>query len=194
MGCDIHIYKEKLVNGVWVSSDKWTPYDYGDGESGMTVEYDDRVYRGRNYQLFGIISRGVRGFYHEISLEPKGMPLYASSEVKREADDWELDAHSHSYLTLKELNELKKKASESSIEIEGMKDRESLDALQKTIDSGNPNWDLIFPYCGWGNSPNLVPFKINVPASFYIGNCLEKIINGLDANAEDQRIVFFFDN
>src|ERR1043165_5948206 len=48
MGCDIHLYREKRENGVWISADKWTAFDYGDDEKGVTVEYEDRAYTGEN--------------------------------------------------------------------------------------------------------------------------------------------------
>ncbi len=34
---------------------------------------------------------------------PKGLPDNVSIEVKTESDEWGIDGHSHSFLTLKEL-------------------------------------------------------------------------------------------
>lgn len=40
-----------------------------------------------------------------------------------------------------------------------------------------------------------VNFEIDVPASFYIGDSLQKIINQFEGiDGENHRIVFFFDN
>ncbi len=126
MGCDIHLYLEKRIfrfddknkeNGIWVSADKWTveewkvlyPEDY---ENNFSVNYNDRIYSGRNYDLFAILAdvRNGRGFagvktregFNPISY-PKGLPDDISTEVKREAESWGADGHSHSWLTLKEL-------------------------------------------------------------------------------------------
>lgn len=117
MGCDIHIFVERKEGDKWVSADKWTPNKYYDpaepeGEKPLVVDYDDRIYRGRNYDLFGILAnvRNGRGFagivtgkpFTPISM-PKGLPGDVSDEVRSESDYWEGDGHSHSWLTLAEL-------------------------------------------------------------------------------------------
>lgn len=114
MGCDIHLFvevkkKKSLIDKLkfwkptkWVSVDKW--YKYEDG--GHYIQYDDRFYTGRNYNLFTALC-GVRS--HSFSnkppmiSEPKGLPNDCSFDVKRISDEWEGDAHSHSYNTLSEL-------------------------------------------------------------------------------------------
>jgi hypothetical protein len=128
MGADIHVYTEVLRKSytdehkkpVWVNADKWTinPYWYlnpedrktinedgfevGD-EDYMRIEYEDRIYRGRNYALFGILA-GVRWESPE-QFEVKGFPKDASPEVTKEYEAWGPDGHTHSWLTLKELKE-----------------------------------------------------------------------------------------
>lgn len=114
MGCDIHLYVERKVDGKWISADKWTPDPYveEDEEPRMTVDYDDRFYKGRNYDLFGILAdvRNGRGFagivtgdgFKPIAM-PKGLPSDVTPEVKADFDRWGSDGHSHSYLTLAEL-------------------------------------------------------------------------------------------
>lgn len=61
MGCDIHFYVEKRINGIWQTADKWSA-DLDDDRP--YVDYDDRFYRDRNYDLFGILAdvRNGRGF------------------------------------------------------------------------------------------------------------------------------------
>lgn len=93
MGCDIHIYVEQRVNGVW-------------------EQVSDDIDNGRNYDLFSILAdvRNGRGFagvdtgdgYVPIS-EPKGMPEDVSKGLIENVC-WDYD-HSHSYLSLRELIE-----------------------------------------------------------------------------------------
>ncbi len=193
MGCDIHLYKEKLVAGKWVTADEWVPFDYGEGESGFEVPWKTR-FRERNYQLFGILAKGVRS-EHPFSFEPRGVPYNACAEYQQEQERWDGDGHSHSYLYLHELKALLIDLESLAVRISGMKDRDSLAALQKSIDGGTPNWELIFPYCKWGSGENLVEFSMDVPASFYVGDSVKKIIDGFDGvDGENHRIVFFFDN
>lgn len=113
MGCDIHLYVEKLQDGKWVAADRWTKDKYAEeGEDRLTVEYENRYYTGRNYNLFAILAdvRNGRGFagvktgegFNPIC-EPKGLPEDCSPEVERESDSWGSDGHSHSWLTVAEL-------------------------------------------------------------------------------------------
>jgi hypothetical protein len=106
MGCDIHLYTEKLksVNSVdkWVNCDHWklNPYFGYD-------EYEEEwelvsLYRGRNYGLFSLLA-GVRG--NDEICPPKGLPDDVSDIIKKNSDRWGSDGHSHSYFTLAELKE-----------------------------------------------------------------------------------------
>lgn len=124
MGCDIHVYLEKRSNQVireeklnqifnnsektediWVSADKWSPDpDYPEWSKRKNhIEYQDRIYAGRNYLLFGILA-GVRWWDcpNKIS-EPRGLPSNLSQELKEIREDWGSDGHSDSYFTLTEL-------------------------------------------------------------------------------------------
>jgi hypothetical protein len=115
MGCDIHLYVERKVDDKWVNADKWTPdpyYDEEDGANPLHVDYDDRFYRGRNYDLFGMLAnvRNGHGFagcdtgdgFKPIAT-PRGLPADVSAEVRAESDRWDGDGHSHSWFTLAEL-------------------------------------------------------------------------------------------
>lgn len=110
MGCDIHLYVEKKVDDVWISVDKWTGNNTGDGR--MTVECDDEFYNGRNYDLFAILAdvrngRGFAGCYTGEGFNPiaatRGLPEDVCEAVKAEYDAWDGDGHSHSYFTVEEL-------------------------------------------------------------------------------------------
>lgn len=194
MGCDIHVYREKKVGDKWVSADKWSDYDYGEDDKGQCVDWDDRAYTGRNYQFFALLSRGVRG-EHEFSFEPRGLPFNASPEVARAAESWGGDAHGASYLYLHELKEMASFLKTVTVQISGMKDPASLAALKESMASGNPNWELVFPYCQWCSDSTYEHFSIDVPASFYMGNCLGTLIASFDGiDGDNHRAVFFFDN
>lgn len=193
MGCDIHLYKEKFIGGKWVSADQWVAYDYGDDEKGVEVPFEKR-FTDRNYNLFGLLSKGVRR-EHEFSFEQRGFPLTASPEVVASHDGWAGDAHSESYLFLHELKELLGFVQSKTVQISGMKDREGLAELDASIASGDPDYNLLYPYCQATNAPNAVDFVRDIPASFITGDGLEKIIASFEGvDGENHRIVFWFDN
>jgi hypothetical protein len=193
MGCDIHLYKEKFVDGKWLTADEWVGYDYGDDDKGQEVPYEKR-YTGRNYNLFGILAKGVRRDF-DFAFEPRGFPFNSCAEIAAESDGYGSDGHSHSYLYLHELKDMQSFLAAHTIPISGMKDAEELAALQATIDAGAPNWDLLYPYCQGTTDTRAVHFKIQVPASFITGSCLDQIISSFDGiDGENHRIIFFFDN
>lgn len=110
MGCDIHLFVEKKVKGRWVSADKWTQDEHEPDRK--IVDYDDRFYSSRCYNLFAILAdvRNGVGFAgiptgegFKIIADPRGIPLDACAEVKKESDDWGGDGHSHSHFTVAEL-------------------------------------------------------------------------------------------
>lgn len=109
MGCDIHMFVEVRRDGEWQSADKWAPYKYweeSDGTPRLTVNYDDQRYTSRNYVLFAVLA-DVRNNRVEPRVapicDPRGLPNDCDPRVKAEADCWEGDAHSHSWLTMAEL-------------------------------------------------------------------------------------------
>lgn len=109
MGCDIHLYREKLINGKWVTGDVWVPdtewYDPNEmPEPRLEVPWQGR-FTERNYRLFGVLAKGVR-YDSDIAMECRGFPADACVEVSAEYDHWGLDAHSPSWLQLQELRNL----------------------------------------------------------------------------------------
>jgi hypothetical protein len=114
MGCDIHFYVEKYVydidrpgNGTWISIDKWTlnPYysEYPD-EPEWEVTLENEMFSERNYFLFAILAN-VRNQDHlmiPISTT-RGLPDDVSPKIKILSDYEGIDAHSHSWLTVKEI-------------------------------------------------------------------------------------------
>lgn len=87
-------------------------------EEGYLSEYDnpavfeDWLYDGRNYDLFGILAnvRNGRGFagvktglgFVPIAM-PKDLPADVSATVKEKSDGWGCDGHSHSFHTVADL-------------------------------------------------------------------------------------------
>lgn len=191
MGCDIHLYREKHVEGKWLAADKWSKDEDGDY---LRVDYNDQYFTDRNYELFGLLAKGVRR-EHEFSFEKRGLPFDACGEIKACADVWDCDGHSHSFLFLHELKSILAFTKTQKIEVSGMKDNAELEKLNESIASGNPDWNLLWPYCQGTNMANYSHFEIEIPASLYFEDALERIIAGFDGvEGDNHRIVFFFDN
>lgn len=103
MGCDIHTYVEKKVEGVWQPVEGLNPY-YEMYPSEQKYVLEGWIYRGRDYGLFSLLA-DVRNYDDIIAPldEPRGVPTDASVHIAKEAKRWGSDGHSHSYFTLSEL-------------------------------------------------------------------------------------------
>lgn len=123
MGCDIHCWAEKRVEGKWVlvtpqkGDASWSEF-YNEKMSAMDWESENdaslhkaRVDIGRNYDAFAILAdvRNGRGFagvktgdgFRPILAERRGWPKDRSPLLESE----DAIEHSPSWLTLRELNE-----------------------------------------------------------------------------------------
>lgn len=128
MGCDIHLFVEKRnadtgkweavkgVNepeiegirrviegckkrGAFDSVDYWESR-LAEQQNGTT----DYIWEGRHYLLFEVLA-GVRAKHDLMPVsDPKALPDDLSSEVRDSAEYWNGDGHSHSWLTIAELN------------------------------------------------------------------------------------------
>jgi hypothetical protein len=98
MGCDIHFYVEREVNGSWVGAQ----CPQSTLPSWSSEKRRSSWYLGRSYILFGVLA-GVRSNWLPTPIKVRGMPDKVSPLIKKEADKWKGDAHSHSYITLEEL-------------------------------------------------------------------------------------------
>lgn len=113
MGCDIHLYAERRnAAGQWESADKWGPDKYDESDGRQVVDYDNRFYRGRNYDLFAILAdvrngRGFAGVSTGDGFQPidaaRGLPPDCDQRISADAQRWGSDGHSHSWLTVAEL-------------------------------------------------------------------------------------------
>ncbi len=192
MGCDIHSYKEKFVGGKWETADKWVPYDYGDDEKGEEIPFEDRFHE-RNYSLFGLLA-GVRREFAS-SLKPRGVPFDACEHVNKANEGWDSDGHSHSYLYLHELKSLRQFVRREVMPVSGMMQRDQLKRLLASIESGAPNWDLLYPYAQSASMGDWEDFSVEMPLDFMVGDSLDRIIAGFEGiEADNHRFVFWFDN
>ncbi|WP_052350317.1 hypothetical protein [Paenibacillus gorillae] len=107
MGTDIHVYiEQKTIKNdnplmtEWNSIDEWSNDPYFE-----VTEVRKKYWTDRNYLLFAILAN-VRNRYNiqPISL-PKGLPDDVSPKVKIRSDEENGDAHTRSWLNLKELLE-----------------------------------------------------------------------------------------
>lgn len=191
MGCDIHLYREKLVNGKWVAADKFVK-EYDDETP--DVPYNER-FTGRNYDLFGFLCDGVRRSF-EFSLKERGLPLVMCDEIKAINNMWGYDGHGHSYLYLHELKEISAILKDLKVPISGMKEKESLAEFIKELEKDNPDYDKLYPYCGMStDTTRYSEFSVELPASYIIGESIDRIITMFDNDdGDNHRIVFWFDS
>lgn len=118
MGCDIHLYVEKRVDGKWVSADEWfedgpgtlSVYKWGPGLTRLAGP----MYSDRNYDLFAMLANvrnghGFAGVDTGNGFVPihdqRGLPDDVSENVFKSWKDWDSDGHSTSWATVKELLE-----------------------------------------------------------------------------------------
>lgn len=194
MGCDIHCYKEKLVDGQWVTADDWEEEDDGDGETYMRVSWGEGRFSERSYWLFGLLCDNVRSS-HPLSFAERGMPDDASDLVKGEVELWGCDGHSHSHLYLQELKDLMERLDGSTITVTGMMHSEQLNRFRASMKTETPDYDLLYPYCRYSTLPDWEYFSAEVPASYMFGGALKRLIETFDGvDGDNQRLVFFFDN
>lgn len=85
MGCDIHCYAERQVDGKYEIIENLFPFDR------------------RDYGLFAWLA-GVRNYSAITPIsEPRGLPEDVSTSVKEDFSRWGGDAHSDSWLSVPEL-------------------------------------------------------------------------------------------
>lgn len=214
MGCDIYIYAEVRSKGVGDNAlTCWQKVgDVFDSDLGKT----DQPYKGRNYDLFGILAdvRNGVGFagcdtgdgFKPID-EQRGIPKDASPEIKSmsECVDW----HSHSYLTLKELLDydwFQKTVIRGWVNLEEFKtfikkgepdswcggvggrqiDKDKMLELIKDRQDKGESEVEYYTQISWGKN-------YNECCQYFLENTIPALQKLAD-NPEDVRIVFWFDN
>ncbi|MFA5697672.1 MAG: hypothetical protein WC888_04550 [Candidatus Izemoplasmatales bacterium] len=88
MGCDIHSFAEKKnQNGQYIIIEDLCPFDW------------------RSYSVFGFLA-GVRNYSNIIPIStPRGLPDDVCQEIKDDFESRGYDAHSASWLSIKELTD-----------------------------------------------------------------------------------------
>lgn len=107
MGCDIHMHvefkKSNWTNDIgWKCGDYFTIVDPTDPK--CEPEYVG-LCENRNYDLFAVLA-DVRNYgdFKCIS-SPRGLPDDVTDYVEKAYEEWSFDAHSTSYLTMREIVE-----------------------------------------------------------------------------------------
>lgn len=134
MGCDIHFYVEVRIapDQQWVTADAWQPDDI-DGSPEVASHH--AFYTARNYSLFALLA-GVRGDEKPIAA-PRGIPDDACPEYKAAAKNYGSDGHSHSWLTLEELEAHEGRLSRASEDFHVTRER-MWQAAWNLVARGNP--------------------------------------------------------
>ncbi len=126
MGCDIHLFRERRIDGIWETDttrecepeEQQAEDPYYSYESGMG-------YFGRSYLLFAALS-GVRS-YGPMAIDPpaedRGFPEDACEMNKACSDQWDADGHSHGWLDMRELSELMEKYFQAPVLHDGNAER-----------------------------------------------------------------------
>ncbi|WP_137279542.1 hypothetical protein [Pseudomonas rhizoryzae] len=89
-------------------------------------------YRDRNYFQFGVMANVRRDTPY--ALEPRGIPEDVSPEVLREVERMDCDGHSHSHLTLLELQALAARLQAETSDEEHAWALEGLNALIASVE------------------------------------------------------------
>lgn len=160
----------------------------------VDVPYHDR-FTDRDYLLFGFLA-GVRDPENQY-FKAKGFPSDACKEVKTVYDGYGSDAHTPSYLTLKELRNVD--WDNIKIKISRMFLKEQLEKFRESEKNNKPDYNIIRTWCTWASdNENWVKAEIEVPIRhqfshfYYFMNDL----HSYDYRCKDDqiRIVFWFDN
>lgn len=175
MGCDIHSYVEVKKNNKWQVPEP-PIFEYDDiGKRIYGKTHHNHPFEWRNYGVFGFLA-DVRNYSRVPSITAKrGIPDDVSGEVKAELESWDSDAHSCSWLSLKELTEFDYDAT--------FEDRRT------TRQTGPNSWNgAALADEGDGE---VVTFREFLGQPFF--RDLEAM-KELAKSTEDVRIVFWFDN
>lgn len=211
MGCDIHIFTEakQTINGVkkWVNVDNWRINPYFGTDEHERREYNiEEIYRDRDYELFSFLA-DVRNYGGNQSFGfDRGLPEDVSAQVKKEAEYWDCDGHTHGYCTLEELKNAIKTV--ARVRREGAVSKEEAEKFRETGET--PTAWAQGVGCWHGISPEYQDrFEWLVWEDEV--NCFDRLIKAIEERKRDVfwiydaerddfskdrefRIVFWFDN
>jgi hypothetical protein len=203
MGCDIH---------EWVEVRDPSANDVGPWK---LSSYDPELFR--NYDMFAILAnvRNGHGFagvktgegFIPISM-PRGVPEDASDEYKHQVEEWGVDGHSHSWLTLREIREFdwnqttEKQGWVDASEYQTFKREGRPRSWSGGVGGGsvkhvtNEQMDEIVAKGGEPGFSYYTLVKWTIKYRDYCGYLLDEVLPEMAKLGEpdDVRLVFFFDN
>ena len=110
MGCDIHMVLERKIKDEWVGVHHYHGFEAVTLRGPDIIKSDKKPnpygwikfkITDRDYRLFGELA-GVRTD-GTLGNQPQGLPEDASQLTRALADEWGMDGHSHSHLSLTEF-------------------------------------------------------------------------------------------
>lgn len=173
MGCDIHglVERKNEHKGFyWINS--------GDPDI------------GRNYTIYAVLAN-VRNYFSKkpapFISEPKGLPKDVTHEMEYLSKEWDVDGHSHSWITLKEMKEY---------------NIEQKIYCTRLITSKDKNGNITSTCAGTSGKHLGEVGEISIFDEFpngrkhwlYLVNYLKDIAKKYKLSDEEVRFVFFFDN
>jgi hypothetical protein len=207
MGCDIHLYVEKSGPNGWehVPPPEGWNSEKLDMSGGGSDWMRETWFWDRDYTLFAYLA-GVRNYSEQEPIsEPRGLPKDVSSKVAALSEDYGIDGHSHTWLSLSEIR------SDFNVKHEGFVAEKVYLAWKASGETFPAGW------CGGTSQPCIAEseYKSGVrpelnerqkPYGFYIGCVWEvpatesfkrfyKLLRTVAEYAgSDARLVFWFDN
>lgn len=177
MGCDIHAVIEKYATHSMVYEDRPDAYRYWHNAG------DPRL--GRDYELFAVLA-GVRNDRGIIPIaEPRGLPDDTDSMFAAYAEAYDVDGHSHSWLTLDEIRAFSPDQEIDDNHLVSKRDKDG----------------TIIETVGWTNRSGLEPVGRRRVFGLWgtdhwdaLRRQMERIANEFDGDGSRVRLVFFFDN
>lgn len=204
MGCDIHIVVEKKTGNQWKRvADKFGPkhpYSYIKDAS-----FDKNSWSlPRSYSLFAMLA-GVRNDDVKPISEPKGFPKDASAFSSKEFKKWAEDAHTPSYLTLKEIlavkdNEYEYEVPLDSQEYEEFKAGKKLTKIKvkySPVFVSNKEMDRLIKLALFMDEDHVTNVAMKAKYSSVSEHFWEHIVPAMEKLTDDPdkvRIVFWFDS
>lgn len=201
MGCDIHIGVEAYNdrNKKWRDISYYVENEYYDPEEDGPEADLRRLdpYTGRSYELFSHFA-GVRDRFGNVEMiaSPRGIPDDCTKRINADYKRWGADAHTPSWLTLKEIIEFSNIT--PTVKRRGMISAEQAKALDE--EGIKPD-----SWCGWTNVEGYVTREwedkneclthfIETVTKYLYGGHWKYSIDNLLENPEHIRFVFWFDN
>jgi hypothetical protein len=210
MGCDIHVYVERKMNGVWEAvPDEYGPIHPYYSETNQNDTFNVNCWTvARNYSLFGILA-GVRSNIEPIS-SPKGIPEDVSSFVEKEYSNWRLrgdSAHTPSFFTLQELLNVKDESYYTYLGVDPVNYKKFLNGEEDIVGSYSLSSQQLISNEEMDRLIKLSPFlgsdryftEINYSQKYssvggHFWNNIIPSMQKLDRDPSNVRIVFWFDN